>query len=517
MTMAGVDNPTDSELEENQRQLEEDALSAMDALASAEEDYNEAKEETVAARADIAILQQELDEKTTEYKEDPSQSLKAEIAHAREEKEEADERLEEAESVENECKEAYEEALKNAVLAEVRRDYSQLKPEADALKKLEAKYERQQSEIAELQATRDSNQDSQKRTGYLDKQIDVKIEKLEELKAKIESQKFQMSMVIDNIVTKFEENAAKNPTQKPAKAAPNPEAEKPKPQATQRTLSDYIKYEATLRQQYDKIMRGQVTVQKAIGGLSQYAEQKDAKQLSQQLHVLERVGKQITHEINYAQKMIENYGKPQAERKPFTMPVKQSAAKNQQSEPTENVAATSTNEPIVQQPIEMAQPSQSQPSQGQNNVQQSIQSAERFQALDKFIGLGTQLEQLCMNYVKEGKDVEENLNESANTVMQVIEAVITQNLALKNAIDLDRDSFDDINTIGNTDDSMTHQHKAEMDIRLMRSEKSETRYGKMKDSLERAKAASQSSSSGGADAGPGGPVVVTPVAPTKLR
>lgn len=510
--MGDVDDPMDVDLEENQRLLEEDVLNAMDALTSAEEDYNEAKQETAAARADIAILQQEIDEKTAEYKQDPSKSLKAEIKHAHEEKEEADERLEEAESVEEQCKETYEEAMKNAVLAEVRRDYSQLKPEADALKKLEAKYERLQGEITELQTTRDSNFDSQKRTGYLDKQIDVKMEKLEELKAKIESQKFQMSMVIDNIVTKFEENAAKNPAQRPARAETKVEPEKPKPQAAQRTLSDYIKYEATLRQQYDKIMRGQIAVQKTIGGLSQYAEQKDAKQLNEQLHVLERVAKQITHEITYAQKMIDNYGKPQAEKKPFTMPVKSAAAQPTTQEPQQMAQTQTEAQAVVQQPTHAKEQSNTE-----HSAHHNVQSAERFQALDKFIGLGTQLEQLCMNYVKEGKDVEENLNESANAVMQVIEAVITQNLALKNAIDLDRGSFDDINTISNTDDSMTHHHKAEMDIRLMRSEKSETRYGKMKDSLERAKAASQSSSSGGADAGPGGPVVVTPVAPTKLR
>lgn len=501
--MARSSNEDDNEIELSQEMLEGISTMANELLAAAEEDYNDAKQGTADAEKAAQLRQEDVKKAKDQYDGSPTEESRYQLSQATSAKKEADNRLEVVKNVEHQCEADYKGAMKNAILAEVRKDYSELKPQAEAVKKLETKQLKLSDEVGMLKAIRDENKDNNKRTGYLDKQIAVKSEKLGALTEKIASRKEKLTNIVDTLLAKCQENSPQN------NQAQDPSNDKRqfKTVSAHQLLSEAYKHEAGLRQQLNAVMQKQTMLKKKISGTSQYAHRSEVRELNRELNTFQRSARQLNYEINHEQKAIAKL-KSGIEAGQTEVIIRQHKRADEhhpakKEEASQALQASPNQEPSLQKGAGKAKHQQEAKTQEENDERAPL---KRTQAMDQFVGFGMMLEREIMESVKKGENVEENLGEGAKTVLDVIEVVVGRNIALKEAIDLDKDSSgEDVDNESQGNKHLVHQHKAELDTREMRSIPSEMKYGQMK-----RKSGSQTDTSAGAAAD------TLSIAPTRL-
>ncbi|MGE3317952.1 MAG: hypothetical protein AB7I18_01540 [Candidatus Berkiella sp.] len=494
----------DEQIEVSQEELESLFIAASEALAEAEEDFAEAQEESTGAQIEVEARTKDLEEARRLYKESPSDDTRYQYSQARLAKEEADDRLDAAVKVEERCKEGCENAMKAAIVAEIRRDYSDLKPQTDALQRLEAKHAKLSGEVAQLKENREENQENKKRTGYLDKQISVKEEKLAALEQKIVDKKEQITQTVDVILDKCEASANQRVQQKESKPQSEPE---PKPELQQNnqmlarqhpSRQEMQKYEANLRSQLNKVEVEKGMLKKVLGNMSPYAKVHDVRNLQKAIGRLEKNMNHLKHEIGHVQKVLKG------EIQHHVGPIHSQGhhAKNQQHQP--NIAIPEQEQSLAQ----LQQPQPARKAASPKTSEETPTGPQKSEKIDRFIELGPILEKDHMEKVKSGEDIEENLGSGAEVVTMVIELAVARNLAIKQGWDINKEAPAQ-ESLAPDNQSVTPKHRADLDIRETRSMHSEVAYG----------VAKRKSTGGGASATDASGVVapVMPALPTSTK
>lgn len=492
----------DAEGQQSQEELESLCIAASEALAEAEEDYAEAQQETAEAKIDVAARDNDLKEARNLYRDSPSDDTRYQYFQGRSAKEKADERLDDATQVEEQCKVSYENAMKAAIVAEIRRDYSELKPQTDALQQLEAKHEKLSSEIDQLKQTREESKENNKRTGYLDKQISVKEEKLAALQQKIADKKEQISNTVDAILDKCETSASQRIQQK----AESKTQSEPKPEQSNQPLirqhpskQELQKYEANLRGQLNKVEVEKGMLKKVLGNMSPYAKAHEVRNLQRAIERLEKNTTHLKHEIGHVQKVLKGE---------IQHPVVSSHHKHHM----QNTKNQEDHQPTVDKPkqAKMARTTASTRSTAsKRQAQEELSPDSRSAKMDRFIEMGPELEKEHMDKVKSGEDIEKNLGDGAEVVAMVIELAVTRNLAIKQGWDINKQAPEQPYLLRD-EESVTPKYKTDLDIRETRSMHSEVAYGVAK---RKSTGTTTSSSTDGAVA-PAMPVLPTS---TKLK
>lgn len=481
-------------------EIESDALlelilmEANERLSDAEEEYEEAQEETEAIKSELDDKQKEVDAARKAHTKDPSDDNRHNMLQAMFAKKEITDKLNEAKAAERESKADYEKALKRAIIAEVRKDYSDLKPQAESLKKLEDKHRQLTADIANFKAQ--GNDDAAK----------SKTRKLENLDSKISAKKDKLANVVDNLLSKrgadFKKSEVKaRPVEKQNTEQSQPEAAPKSNQIEYRTVSaqfllnESIRHEAALRQQLNSMNQKQEIFKKLIAGKSQYAEKSEIRGLKRGLETLERVGRKLSHEISHENKVMEKLKagiaagqtevirplhKRASEPVFLTQPTQEKAISSQpeisaplasSSQASDNQTPSTPQAPINVTPDPSISTQARKPEHGKakqiiSQVQAGDEaSKKRNEAVEKYISLSMLVENEIMESLKKGENVEQNLGEGVQTMLDVIDVVVARNALLKDENEL------------HSDRQMIHKQKADMEYREKRSLPSEIKYG----------------------------------------
>lgn len=473
-THTDADMLDEQELEVSQEELESLSIAASEALAEAEEDYTTAQQDTALAQNEVKSREKDLDEARRQFKDSPSDDTRYQYSQARLAKEDADERLDAALEVEQHCKEGCEKAMKAAIMAEIRRDYSELKPQTDALARLEQKHEKLSGEIAQLKQTREENQENNQRTGYLDKQINVKEERLASLQHKIADKKEQISITVDGILSKCESSANERVQQR---AASNPQFEptaEPQSMLKNQDLAkrhpsreEMQKYEANLKGQLNKAEVEKGMLKKVLGNMSPYAKAHEVRNLQKAIDRLEKNTKHLKHEIDHVQKVLKGE---------IQLPIISAHHKHAHHAKNDQQQQSSVAKSEAEQPLAEPKRTKHQRNAKKKEAQENPAGTERSDKMDKFIQLGPELQKEHMEKVKSGEDIEKNLGDGAEVVTMVIELAVARNLAIKEGWDINKEAPEKTYLLRD-EEGVTPQYKTDLDVREQRSMHSEVAYG----------------------------------------
>jgi hypothetical protein len=471
---------------ESQALYELVALEANERLSDAEDEYEEAMTETEAAKEQLDLRQKETDQARRENTQDPSDDNRYQLLQAMLAKKEAAEQVTMAQTAEKEAREDYQKALKKAIMAEVRKDYSDLKPQAEALKKLEDKQQKLVAEIKELKASGD------------DGALKAKSRKLENLNVKIDSQKEKLANVVDKLLAKNMDESRKVDLKAERKVENKTSKQEPLPQKNQieyRTisaqflLSESIRHEAALRHQLNSMNQKQEVFKKLIAGKSQYAEKSEFRYLRRGLATLEKVGRKLSHEISHENKVMEKLKagitagqteviRPHHARASEPINFKQEGKRKEVPQPEAVASKPESGSIIPVQEAPKAQPATQEMTSYQDapkhtKAKQIIAqtqagdeaSQKRSEAIEKYISLSMLVENEIMESLKKGENVEQNLGEGVQTMLDVIDVVVSRNEMLKDQNDFEAGR------------QMIHKQHHDQDTREQRSIASEIKYG----------------------------------------